>query len=62
MINMDDLEGVVFNAIHHVLPVSGFPHWKGADLYSNIWERGPLACTTDPCGTRQVELLDIEDP
>lgn len=43
-ITLDDPEGVVFN-------VTGFPHWDNADLASNIWERGPLACTTDPCGT-----------
>lgn len=32
--------------------IQRYPHWEGADLTSNMWERGPLVCTTDPCGPR----------
>lgn len=50
IITLSDLEGVTYNALNHIMKIPGFPHWKEVDVSSNIWERGPLACATDPCG------------
>lgn len=46
---VNDPEGTAFNAAGHVMGLPGYPHWEDLSPNSNVWERGPLACATDPC-------------
>lgn len=56
LVTLGDYEGMLFNAIQHIINKTAFPHRERADVSTKIWERGSLAYATDPC----LNNLDLE--